>query len=294
MRQQKSISLKVSNDSIVYSYFKKGNFSEKSNKNEYVAWSFIGCNISVIYYKSGKLVLQGEEVKVSEFKKEVLQLENKKLELDVIGCDEAGKGEFLGPLTLGIVYLDKNYDIAKTLQDVGVQDSKNITKSKILQLAEKIQQTIEFYKVEVIEPEILNKLWDEKGNISIIMSEKYSDLIKSLCEKGVDPKKIIVDQYTSRTDRLEGCLGEIKTELVQIPKGEKYLAVAAASILARAEYLKWMEKLNLQVKEAGYEKGIPWGYGNHLMKFGKWYIKEYGQEEFRKIAKSFFKTMKKF
>ncbi len=294
MSQQKTVSLKIDDGDNLYFLLKEQGYKEKSNKNEYIDWSFRGYNISIFYYKSGKLVLQGNQLKVDEFKKQFQQLSNKKIELDVIGCDEAGKGEFLGPLVLGAVYLDNNHEIVKILQEIGVQDSKNIGNKRILELSDDIRSVIGHYKVEIIAPDILNKLWVDSGNISIIMSEKYTEMIEELYKDGVEPGKIIVDQYTSRVDRLEKSLNGTSAQLIQVPKGEKYLAVAAASILARAEYLKWMEKINLKVKEAGYEHGVSWGYGKNLMRFGRWYINKYGEKEFGKIAKSFFKTMKKF
>ena len=79
-----------------------------------------------------------------------------------------------------------------------------------------------------------------------------------------------------------------KLELIQIPKGERYLAVAAASILTRDKYLAHMERLS---REYGFE--LPKGASEVVIEAGKRIIEEKGRAELRKLAKLHHRTTDK-
>src|SRR3954447_6055107 len=107
--------------------------------------------LNVVFYQSGKLVLQGKGTQ--EFIEFVLEPEilkqaklgyeavlNPELLLPRLGVDESGKGDFFGPLCVAGVYV--NEGVIKSWADAGIKDSKNISSDKrIRELAELIRET---------------------------------------------------------------------------------------------------------------------------------------------------------
>ena len=107
--------------------------------------------INVVFYESGKLVVQGKGTQ--EFIEFVLEPEvlkqarlgyetilNPDLLLPRIGVDESGKGDFFGPLCIAGAYI--NESVVKAWKDAGIRDSKNISSDKkISDLAELIRKT---------------------------------------------------------------------------------------------------------------------------------------------------------
>jgi ribonuclease HIII len=77
-------------------------------------------------------------------------------------------------------------------------------------------------------------------------------------------------------------------QLIQVPKGERYLAVAAASILARDRFISRMEKFS---REYGFE--LPKGASESVVVVGRRVVKEKGEEELRIVAKIHHKTTHK-
>src|SRR5690349_9060186 len=106
---------------------------------------------SVVFYESGKLVVQGKGTQ--EFIEFVLEPEvlkqaklgyeavlNPELLLPRIGVDESGKGDFFGPLCIAGAYV--NEAVVKAWKDAGIRDSKNISSDKrIGELAGLIRET---------------------------------------------------------------------------------------------------------------------------------------------------------
>ncbi len=107
--------------------------------------------INVVFYESGKLVLQGKGTQ--EFIEFVLEPEilkeaklgyetvlNPELLAPRLGVDESGKGDFFGPLCVAGAYV--NESVVKAWKDSGIRDSKNISSdNRIRELAELIRKT---------------------------------------------------------------------------------------------------------------------------------------------------------
>src|SRR5579859_1038553 len=117
----------------------------------YARFAFESPKANVVFYESGKLVVQGKGT--AEFVEFLLEPEilkqakvgyetilNPELLLPRIGVDESGKGDFFGPLCIAGVYV--NETVIKSWAELGVRDSKNISSDKkISDLAEKIRKT---------------------------------------------------------------------------------------------------------------------------------------------------------
>jgi ribonuclease HIII len=149
-----------------------------------------------------------------------------------------------------------------------------------------------YYYSSIIKPSEYNKQYKELKNVAIMLAKQHSKVIemglKDLKSKGVECKKVVIDQFSSKKSRVVDELGPLakKIEFVQFHKGESDLAVAAASIIARGIFLEEMEKMN----DMYYFK-FPKGASN-VISAAQEFVKKHGSEELEKVAKTSFKTTK--
>jgi ribonuclease HIII len=214
--------------------------------------------------------------------------ENLELGFPVIGTDESGKGDYFGPLVSAGVYVDEQS--AKKLLEFGVKDSKKLTDNKNIELAEKITKTCKgHFSIVEISPKKYNELYDqfqrEGKNLNTLLAWGHAKSMEELLHK-VECKVAIADQFADESfiiNKLQE-RGK-KLELIQAHKAEQNVAVAAASVLARATFL---EKLSELSNEYGIE--FPKGASSTVVECAKKFIGSYGKESLRNVAKLHFKT----
>ncbi len=216
---------------------------------------------TVIIYRSGSIVYDEALKEVRSMLEEALYDYYKAAGI-LIGSDEAGKGEALGPLVIAAVALTPRQ--AAYLQSIGVADSKIIPENRILELAKSIKRFSLGYSILRIPPFKLNEMFRAKekhGNLNDILAKAHCKVLKSVLSKiSEKPSQIIIDKFDSsktnrRTKIIENALNGLRVQAIE--KGEVFPAVAAASILARSSYLKWISrKLDVEtlrrVKEGEY------------------------------------------
>ena len=208
-----------------------------------------------------------------------------------IGTDEAGKGDYFGPLVVAAVYVDA--DCRETLADVGIADGKTLSNRRIRDLAKLMHTRYERHIVVVKRmPNAYNSLYNEfrrRGqNLNHLLASLHAEAIRTLVTR-VDAKHVLVDRFskddlitqqlrqqTKREPHLQyGTSSPFQStfsdhvslgikKIIQVPKAERDIAVAAASIIARDTFLNAMETLSekygiclprgsYQVVEAGRE-----------------------------------------
>ncbi|MBM3309142.1 MAG: ribonuclease HIII [Candidatus Altiarchaeales archaeon] len=199
-----------------------------------------------------------------------------------IGTDEAGKGDFFGYLTVGGVYADDK--TADLLASHGVKDSKRLSDRQVFILEEFVKKTCA-YEVVKISPEKYNQLYAKLGNLNTLLGWAHARVIENLLNK-VDCSLVVSDQFGDK-NFLEERLMEKgrKVKLVQKTHAESDIAVAAASILARAEFLRTLEGLS---NYSGFR--LPKGATN-VVDTARKISKKHGREFLSKVAKTHFKTM---
>ncbi|MEM3029241.1 MAG: hypothetical protein QXW09_03805, partial [Thermoproteota archaeon] len=216
---------------------------------------------TVIIYYSGSVVYDESLERFRSMLEEVLY-EYRKTDGMVVGSDEAGKGEALGPLVIAATALTPRQ--AAYLQSIGVADSKIVPENRIRELAKRIKQFSLGYSVLRIAPSKLNEMFEMKekyGNLNDILAKGHCKVLKSVLSKVSEkPTRIIIDKFDSsktnrRTRIIENALGGLTVQAVE--KGEVFPAVAAASILARNNYLAWIqdnvsEEMLRQIREGDY------------------------------------------
>ena len=209
---------------------------------------------NVVFYESGKLVVQGKGTQ--EFVEFVLEPEilkearlgyetvlNPDLLLPRMGVDESGKGDFFGPLCIAGAYV--NETVVKAWADAGIRDSKNISSDKrIGELAELIRKTPGCVTTVVpIGNEAYNRLYAKMKSVNAMLAWGHARVIENLMGQrhrmNPPPVRAISDQFASKKETVAKALMSMgrEIELVQKHRAEEDLAVAAASILARHEFV---------------------------------------------------------
>ena len=205
-----------------------------------------------------------------------------------IGTDEAGKGDYFGPLTVAGVYV--NSEIRETLRTLRVRDGKQLSDSQIGRLAQKIQRYCgEYISLLELKPSQYNDQYDsfrKSGqNQNHLLASLHARVIQDL-RKRVDCCHILVDRFAKEevlAAQLQVALNpDIK--LVQIPQAESDIAVAAASIIARDVFLQRLEQLSKK-----YQIRLPKG-ASQVIDVGKQFVKRYGSESLCHVAKLHFRT----
>lgn len=269
---------------------------------QYARFAFESDKCNIVYYESGKLVVQGKGTQ--EFIEFVLEPEilkevklgyetvlNPDLLLPRFGVDESGKGDFFGPLCIAGVYLNKN--VINAWKDKGIRDSKNISSDKkIHELAELICKTPGCVVDTVtIGNEAYNRLYARMKSVNAMLAWGHARVIENLMGKRYQmnplPVRAISDQFAASKTVIEKALMSEgrQIELVQRHKAEEDIAVAAASILARDEFVKGIAKLEHQ-----YQMKFPKGASAAVDAAAKQFVETRGADELTKVSKLHFRT----
>lgn len=262
---------------------------EEENNNEYILLRMRNKDGSVVsLYTSKKIVFQGKE----DFDFLVGQIKGSDNVNEFnphIGVDEVGKGDYFGPLVVASCFV--NEEFFKKVISLGVADSKKFSDRKIMELYGKIKDYPYKY-ISIVYPLEYNRLILETGNVAILLARQHSFVIEKalldLKSKGIECKKVVIDQFSSKKSRVLDELGELGSSIAfeQYHKGESDIAVACASVFARAIFLQEMEKMsNL------YNFEFPKGSSN-VIERAQLFVKQKGQEELKKVAKISFNATK--
>lgn len=198
-----------------------------------------------------------------------------------IGSDESGKGDYFGPLVVAAVFVPDGQEAV--LHELGIKDSKRTSDNRCRELAEMIRRGYQ-HAVVAIGPERYNELYDRLRNLNRILAWAHARAIENILAE-IPCRLAITDQFGDKGYVLNALMAKGKMiELVQRPKAEEDLAVAAASILARAEFLK---RLYFLSQEMGVE--LPKGASALVEKAGIRLVKLQGPGILDKAAKKHFK-----
>lgn len=204
--------------------------------------------------------------------------------VEYIGTDESGKGDYFGPLVVAAVYVDEKTTLE--LEEAGVKDSKLITDYNIKIIEAKIKKIIgSRFEIVQINPEKYNKLYESFNNLNKIMGWAHSKAIQNLIEK-INCPNVISDKFgNEKLIKDEVKKKNINLNLYQTPKAERYTAVAAASILARAKVVDWF---NIKSREVGFQ--IPKGGGTSVIISANRVLNQYDDNYLMKMIKFHFKN----
>lgn len=162
-----------------------------------------------------------------------------------IGTDESGKGDYFGPLVIAAVWADPATE--DLLRDWGVTDSKKISDGRAHTLARQIADHGIPTAVVAIGPERYNQLHTKMKNLNRLLAWGHARAIENLLEK-TQAEEVVTDQFGDAS-LVERALLEKgrQVKLTQMHRAERDIVVAAASVMARAEFLHRLEQLSKTV-----------------------------------------------
>ncbi len=196
-----------------------------------------------------------------------------------IGVDESGKGDYFGPLVIAACYVGPEH----LAELEGVKDSKKLTDPIALKLASRIKVVCP-HAIVAIGPKKYNELYQKFKNLNRLLAWGHARSIENVLEK--QPCQLVIsDQFADPAGLKRQLFDKAKQiELRSMVRAESDIAVAAASILARAEFLIRLKRLS---EEFGVD--LPKGATN-VVPVAKKFVAQHGQARLEEVAKLHFKT----
>ncbi len=248
------------------------------------------CTITA--YTSGKVVFQGEQ---ADFYVENLclgSIEKKQTtpsnQYPQCGSDEVGTGDYFGPITVCATYVtSKDVPFLKSLN---IQDSKAINDDQIRKIAPLLCERLT-YSLLILDNAKYNSI-HPRFNMVAIKSRLHNQAFVHLKHKLQSlPNLCIIDQFVqgkSYYRYLQGVNEVVDTIHFETKAENKYLSVAAGSIIARYAFLQSFDNL-CQHYQFAFLKGA----GSKVDQNIKEFVEQHGEEELYKVAKVHFINTKK-
>ena len=290
-----STKFEITEDNNLKSFFKNDNAEISPIQN--AIWRARTSKYTATFYKTGKLLIQGSDV--SEIAKRLEMYTGKEnkpipsqntennssavnLPTKHIGTDESGKGDFFGPLVIAAVLVTE--DTADLLIKAGIKDCKKIEDKNINKLAAVIKNNCVF-SVVTINPPKYNELYSKLKNLNLLLAWGHARAIENVLEKE-ECECALSDKFGDEKLIKNALLKKGKSiRLEQRCKAESDIAVAAASILAREQFLSGIKEISTK-----YNTDIPKGCSTNVMETAKAIAAKYTKDELKNIAKTHFKT----
>ena len=257
---------------------------------EHARFSVKGPGFVATLYRSGKLVVQGSEVQL--FAQRYLDGAQPSGapeargpievgERTLIGSDEAGKGDYFGPLV--VVAVRAGPKERAELVKAGVADSKTLSDERVRVLAPALEQRYAFAS-EVLEPADYNREHPRYKSLNPLLAELHARCIRKLARPGL---LVLVDKFAHEklvASRLVG----LELELHQETRAEREPVVAAASVIARNLFLEGLKKLSEE-----FAVDLHKGAGEPTDRSAREFVKLHGRAALERVAKMHFKNTQK-
>lgn len=263
----------------------------------YARFAFKGPKVNVTAYTSGKVVVAGKGTE--EFVQNVIEAEvtgAPKLGYDEVlhpdwfephaGLDESGKGDLFGPVVAATVIAEK--PAIEAWRKSGVRDSKAIEDSQILKLDDIIRNTpgvivetvycgMDKYNELMLKPQ---------ANLNRLLAWQHARALEAALQKKWVPRGLL-DQFTKEplVQRELKKRGLERFDLAMRTKAEEDPVVAAASVVARAEFVRQMRSLSREFGEK-----LQFGAGTQAKAQAALIIERHGARALGKFAKLHFRT----
>lgn len=287
--------LSLQQQNLLEDILKHGNYRPVPVEHTKIAAQTGDCKIAL--YKSGKCLVQGkgasdfvlfvlEPLVLKSFRLGYENIINPEACRPHMGIDESGKGDFFGPLVVAAAYVDES--LGEAMREMDIRDSKKITSDKkALEMGRNLRKLLgKRYSLVKIGPKAYNRLYSRMRNINSILAWAHARAIENLLEILPDCPRAISDQFGSK-EQVEQALmkkGQ-QIKLVQQPRAESDVAVAAASVIARDIFIR-----SLKDMEKKYETPFPKGSSAAVKEAAVKLVKKHGPEILLETVKCHFKT----
>ena len=203
----------------------------------------------------------------------------------------SGKGDFFGPLVVAAVACDEKS--ASRLFSLGVKDCKIVSDKDVLKMKDEICSTALAVSVLALTPKMYNYRYNQLKaagqNLNHLLSSGHAAALTGVIGKCPGCGYALVDRFAVHNDitqRIHEKYPAVK--VVQMPKAEADIAVAAASVLARAEFLRIMAELEAQ---AGIQ--LPKGGSDAATSCARIIAEKFGKESLANFVKLHFANYKR-
>ncbi len=250
----------------------------------------------ITLYNSGKAMFQGLSADVdanmwgaviaNDEKEEIV---SKYFDVNSVGSDEVGTGDYFGPIVVTASYVKKqNIDFLKNL---GVTDSKKLTDEKILKITPEIIKNIKYKSIILTNTEY-NEKYSKENNMNKIKAIMHNKALYSILnEIDEEVEYIIVDEFAKESryySYLEGTPNIVNNITFMTKAESKNYAVAVSSIISRYIFITEFNKICDE-----YHIPLPKGSGVNVDKIGEELVEKYGKEVLDKVAKKNFSNTKR-
>lgn len=203
-----------------------------------------------------------------------------------VGMDEAGKGDYFGPLVAcGVLATEFQ---AQKMKSKGVRDSKDLSATAVRELASWLRdEALERgqWRLVPVPPIRYNLLILRMGNLNRLLGWAHARALEDVLRFNEPCSLAVADQFGDPKYIADALMANGKqVQLVQTPKGERDVVVAAASVLARDAFVSAMEAMNRT-----YHQTFPLG-ASHVEEFARALVAEHGDEILLETAKVHFVT----
>jgi ribonuclease HIII len=206
-----------------------------------------------------------------------------------IGSDECGKGDYFGPLIVSAFYCKREQMPA--LRKLGVQDSKRLNDKRIQDIARKVYTGFPAQVATLIlKPakynELIARFKTQNLNLNDLLAWTHEKVISELLQKGLPAEGVLIDQFSKAQKAKARLIRRFpETQIIERTAAERDLAVAAASILSRYQFLEARAQLDKR-----YQMVFPLGSGPAVNEAGREFVSKYGSDRLAEVAKIHFKT----
>jgi len=263
----------------------------------YARYAFKGRDCNVTAYESGKLVVAGkgtEEFVTMTLEPEITMAP--KLGYDEVlhpdwfelhaGLDESGKGDLFGPVIAATVIADKA--AIEGWIKAGVKDSKKIAEAQIIKLDKLIRET---HGVAVATcfcgmPKYNQLMSRPHANLNRLLAWQHATALSQALSRKRAPRGLL-DQFSKQplVQRELAKMGIKDFELKMRTKAEEDPVVAAASVVARAEFVRQMHLLSRH-----FGGPLQKGAGPLVKEQASLIIEKFGARSLGDFAKLHFRT----
>jgi ribonuclease HIII len=203
-----------------------------------------------------------------------------------MGIDESGKGDFFGPLVACAAYV--NPDLAKTMQEIGVKDCKQLSDKQVLAIGSRLRDLLgrNRYTLVAIGPEAYNRLYAKFRNVNSLLAWAHARCIENLLETVADCPRAVADQFGSEQVIKRALMQKGRSIILeQRHKAESDIAVAAASVLAREAFLRALLRLSTETGIA-----VPKGASEQVRAAAAELVRKHGVDALLRACKCHFRT----
>jgi len=261
----------------------------------HAAFSVKGDGVVATLYHSGKFVLQGADPEFFLARYTDLPApeaapagaappsDDPIVAIDgpMIGSDETGKGDYFGPLVVAAARLEP--EMAAELVAAGVADSKKLSDGRAMKLGAFLRERIP-HAIRVLAPVDYNQRYGTYKSLNPMLADLHAEVIRELAQPGI---RVLVDQFASERLMREALAGT-DVRLEQAHRAERNVAVAAASILARQEFLAQLRELSEE-----FSIDLHKGAGEPVDRAAERFVRLHGFDALGKVAKLHFKNTTK-